>query len=258
MKWIVLVFQLLLITSLGFTQPQGDANKLDSKGRKQGKWIKFHEGTEKKRYEGTFKNDIPIGKFTYYYLTGEVSAVTDFINDMTAYTRMYHLNGKVMAAGKYLNQEKDSTWLSFNDRKEIISKENYVAGKLNGESIVYYPSDPSKGKVKRYEITNYEAGLKHGKWIQFYDSGKIKAEGVYKDGNFDGRVKWLYASGKIEIDGYYKHAVKNGFWKYYENDGELRRKVYYRNGTVIEGDALDKYLENLRKAKAVQKPSYNE
>ena len=22
-------------------------------------------------------------------------------------------------------------------------------------------------------------------------SGKIKAEGVYKDGNFDGRVKWL-------------------------------------------------------------------
>ena len=66
------------------------------------------------------------------------------------------------------------------------------------------------------------------------------------------------ASGKVEIEGYYKHAVKNGYWKYYENDGELRRKVYYRNGTVIEGDALDKYLENLRKAKAVQKPSYNE
>ena len=68
-----------------------------------------------------------------------------------------------------------------------------------------------EGKVKRYEITNYEAGLKHGNWIQFYSSGKTKAEGVYKDWNLDGRVKWLYASGKIEIDGYYKHAVKNGF-----------------------------------------------
>ena len=253
MKWIVLVVQFLLITFLSFSQPQGDGNKLDSKGRKQGKWVKFHEGTKKKRYVGTFNNDIPIGKFTYYYLTGEVSAVTEFMNEITAHTRMYHLNGKVMAAGKYTNQMKDSTWLSFNDRREIIGKENYVAGKLDGESILYYPSDPSKGKVIRYEITNYEAGLKHGKWIQFYDSGQTKAEGVYKDGNLDGRVKWLYASGKIEIDGYYKHAVKNGFWKYYENDGELRRKVYYRNGSVIEGDVLEKYIEKLKKEKAAQK-----
>ena len=76
---------------------------------------------------------------------------------------------------------------------------------------------------------------------------------MYKDGNLDGRVKWLYASGKIEIDGYYKHAVKNGFWKYYENDGELRRKVYYRNGSVIEGDLLEKYIEKLKKEKAAQK-----
>jgi len=253
MKYIVLVFQLVLITSLGFSQPQGDINKTDSKGRKQGRWVKFHESTEKKRYVGTFKNDIPIGKFTYYYLTGEVSAVTDFINDITAYTRMYHLNGKVMAAGKYTNQKKDSAWLSFNDRKEIISKENYVAGKLNGESIVYYPSDPSKGKVKRYEITNYEAGLMHGKWIQFYSSGKTKAEGVYKDGNFDGRVKWYFSNGKVEIEGYYKHAVKYGYWKYYENDGAFKNKVYYRNGQVIKDDVLERHLDRLKNAKKEQK-----
>jgi len=254
MKWIVLVFQLFLITSMGFGQPQVDGNKTDSKGRKQGKWVKFHEGTEKKRYAGTFENDIPVGKFTYYYLTGEVSAVTDFINDnKTAYTRMYHLNGKVMAAGKYTDKKKDSTWLSFNDRKEIISKENYVTGKLNGESIVYYPIDPSKGKVKKYEITNYEAGLKHGKWIQFYSSGKTKAEGVYKDGNFDGKVKWFFSNGKVEIEGYYKHAVKYGYWKYYENDGTFKSKIYYRDGQVIKDDVLERHLDRLKKAKAEQK-----
>jgi antitoxin component YwqK of YwqJK toxin-antitoxin module len=254
MKWIVLVFQLFLITSMGFGQTQGDGNETDLKGRKQGKWVKFHEGTEKKRYVGTFKNDIPIGKFTYFYETGEVSAVTDFINDnKTAYTRMYHLNGKVMAVGKYIDKKKDSTWLSFNDRKEIISQENYVNGKLNGENIVYYPSDPSKGKVKRYEITNYEAGLKHGKWIQFYSTEKTKAEGVYKDGNFDGRIKWFFSNGKLEIEGYYKHAVKYGFWKYYEDDGAFKSKVYYRNGQVIKDDVLERNLERLRKAKAEQK-----
>jgi len=254
MQWIVLIFQLFLVTLMGFGQSQGDGNKTDSKGRKQGKWVKFHKGTEKKRYTGTFENDIPIGKFTYYYLTGEVSAVTDFIkDDNTAYTRMYHLNGKVMAAGKYTDKKKDSTWLSFNDRKEIMSKENYLKGKLNGESIVYYPSDPSKGKVKRYEITNYKGGLKHGKWIQFYSSGKTKAEGVYKDGNFDGRVKWYFSNGKVEIEGYYKHAVKYGYWKYYENDGAFKDKVYYRNGQVIKDDVLERHLDRLKKAKTEQK-----
>jgi antitoxin component YwqK of YwqJK toxin-antitoxin module len=254
MKSIVLVFQLLLITSLGFSQTQGDGNKTDSKGRKQGKWVKFHEDTQKKRYEGAFENDIPIGKFTYYYLTGEVSAVTDFMNDnKTAYTRMYHLNGKVMAAGKYTDKMKDSTWLSFNDRKEIMSKENYVNGKLNGENIVYYPSDPLNGKVKKFEITNYEDGLKHGNWIQYYSSGKVKAEGVYKDGNFDGNVKWFFSSGKVEIEGFYKHAVKYGYWKYYEDDGTFKNKVYYRDGQVIEDDVLERHLERLKKAKAEQK-----
>ena len=254
MKWIVVVFQLFLITSMGLGQTQGDGNKIDSKGRKQGKWVKFHEDTEKKRYEGTFENNIPIGKFTYYYLTGEVSAVTDFMNDnKTAYTRMYHLNGKVMATGKYTDKKKDSTWLSFNDRKEIMSKENYVDGKLNGQSIVYYPSDPSKGEVKRYEITNYEDGLKHGDWIQFFSTGKTKAAGVYKDGNFHGRVKWYFSSGKLEIEGFYKHAVKYGFWKYYENDGTFKKKVYYRNGQVIEDDVLEMHLESIKKARAEQK-----
>jgi len=254
MKWIVIVFQFFLMTLIGVGQTQGEINETDSKGRKQGEWVKYHEGTKKKRYVGAFKNDIPVGKFTYYYLSGEVSAVTEFKSDnKTAYTRMYHINGKVMAAGKYLNQKKDSVWLSFNDRKEILSKENYVDGKLNGEVIVYYPSDPSEGQVKRYEITNYVDGLKNGNWIQFFSSGKVKAEGVNKDGNFDGRIKWYFASGKIEIEGYYKHAVKNGFWKYYENDGELKRKVYYRNGKVIEGDVLERHLERLRKEKAEQK-----
>ena len=90
MKWIIVIFQFFLIAFIGFGQPQGEINETDSKGRKQGKWVKYHEGSKKKRYVGTFKDDLPTGKFTYYYLTGEVSAVTEFQSDnKTAYTRMY-------------------------------------------------------------------------------------------------------------------------------------------------------------------------
>ena len=38
-----------------------------------------------------------------------------------------------------------------------------------------------------------------------------------------------------------------------KTDGELRRKVYYRNGSMIEGDVLEKYIEKLKQAKAEQK-----
>ena len=82
---------------------------------------------------------------------------------------------------------------------------------------------------------------------------KLKAEGVYKDGNFDGRVKWYFSNGKVEIEGYYKHAVKYGYWKYYENDGAFKNKVYYRNGQVIKDDVLERHLDRLKKAKTEQK-----
>lgn len=243
---LIVIFLLLMVVKPFNSVGQGDINVTDSKGRKQGKWIKNYDGTNKKRYVGQFKDDKPTGEFVYYYSTGEASAVTQFLPDEVAYTKMYFANGNLMARGKYIEQIKDSTWWYFTEDKKMLSKENYENGKLNGEVVVYYPTDPKTEAVKVFEITNYKDGLKNGKWKQYFKSGKVKATGNYLDGNYHGKLFWYHGTGRVETEGFYKHAVKNGTWKYFDKEGNLEKKVYYKNGELLEGEELEKYLEGLK------------
>ena len=43
-------------------------NMMDSQGRRQGKWVKVDKNN-RKVYEGTFKDGLETGVFTYYYVT---------------------------------------------------------------------------------------------------------------------------------------------------------------------------------------------
>ena len=61
MKKLLLLFALFT----GFAAA-AQVNHTDQKGQKQGKWVKTYE-SGKKRYEGYFKNNIPVGTFTYYF-----------------------------------------------------------------------------------------------------------------------------------------------------------------------------------------------
>src|SRR5690606_34958299 len=107
----------LILISITCLTGISQINQVDSKGQKQGEWRKPYEGNTVFRYVGQFKNDKPIGKFVYYYQTGDVEAIITFLPDgKTAYSKMYHESGYLMAKGKYINQLKDSTWMYYDDR----------------------------------------------------------------------------------------------------------------------------------------------
>lgn len=237
----LLIYILLLFPFFIFSQ-----NKTDSKG-KQGNWIVKYDDGSSIRYKGQFENNIPTGKFIYYYPTGEASSVMLFSKEgQRAECKMYHKNGQVMAIGNYINRKKDSTWWFFNDRKQVLRKENYKVDQLHGESIVYFPANPKEEKLLKSEVTNYSNGIYHGEWTQYFKSGKIKAHGVYKNGYFDGQVKYYYPSGKVETSGWYKHNVRNGYWKTFDPEGDVDTKTYYYNDKVLEGEKLEKHLERIR------------
>ena len=48
-------------------------NQTDSRGRKQGKWVKFYPN-DVKQYEATFRNDQLIGSYKRFYPTGDLKA----------------------------------------------------------------------------------------------------------------------------------------------------------------------------------------
>lgn len=242
---IRIIFLLVLLTlSLNYFAQ----NKIDSKG-KQGPWIAKYDDGSSIRYKGSFKNGQPIGKFTYYYPTGEASSVMNFSDLGKAECKMYHKNGQLMAMGNYLDRKKDSTWWFFNDRKQVLRQEEYKNDLLHGQSIVYFPANPKEEKVMKSEVTHYSNGLYHGEWTQYFKDGKVKAKGVYKNGYFDGQVKYYYPNGKVESSGWYKHNVKNGYWKTFDPEGDIETKTYYYNDKVLEGEKLEKHLEKVRTKK---------
>jgi len=199
---------------------------LDANGKKQGYWKKKDERTNKLIYEGEFKDDKPVGKFRYYYPNDSVRAIMFFSNGGNAsYAKLFHMNGKRAAEGKYVNKEmKDSVWTYYDETGILISRETYNKGKKNGKSYVYLP-DGSLSEEK-----SFKDDAQHGTFKQYFDGKVIKGEGNYVNGNLEGRAAYYYPNGVEVAAGYYKNGAKTGVWVYKEEDGKVKEKELYKNG----------------------------
>ena len=232
---------LLILITLFFTistHAQSDINQTDAQGRKQGVWKKPYKGSRVFRFVGQFKDDVPYGKFVYYYETGEVEAVVNFSNNgKVTRSKMYHRSGYMMAQGKYVDQKKDSVWVYYDDRGLISYQEEYEDGKLDGQKVYFYQPRDGKLYVAKYEY--YKDGLKHGEFKEYHPNTKLKAEGQYKDGNLDGRITYYYDDGKIKKVLYYKYAVPHGLWAFYDEKGQIIGTKMYWEGKLLEGSAAE-------------------
>jgi antitoxin component YwqK of YwqJK toxin-antitoxin module len=256
-----LVLWMMFLAPLVGSAQQEKLNQVDAQGKKHGKWVKAWPGKNIKQLEGTFNHGVPTGEFKAWYETGEVHMISMYAPDgKTKRTKIYHPNGYLMAKGKYVNELRDSVWLFYNEIGRVQSKENYVAGKLEGELEIYYtaavqlpngemdyvPGIPS-------HIYTYKNGLRNGVYKELFTNGKLKAEGTYKDGNLDGKQVRYRADGSKESVVYYKHAVKNGQAEFYNPYGEVIKRVYYLNDKVLEGAKLEQHLQKIKEEKAANK-----
>lgn len=222
------------------------AQTVDAQGRKQGYWKK-KDDKGKLIYEGSFKDNIPVGRFRYYYqLVDSVRAIMDFKNEgKMAYARLFHINGKRMGEGKYINKEmKDSTWTFYDQAGVLLSKENYKAGKKEGLATVYLPD----GTIS--EERTYKNDLQDGPFTEYFSGGAVKAKGAYVKGKLDGRVSYHYPNGVEVAAGYYRNGEKNGPWIYKTESGKIREKELYRNGILASPKETEAFFS---KAKAEEK-----
>ena len=106
----------LLILALGlaasaFAQPPASVNRKHAQGRKQGPWEKPWADSQQLRYQGQFKDDKPVGTFTYFSTAGKVeSTVAHYATGDASRARHFHPDGKLMAEGRYVGEQKDSIW----------------------------------------------------------------------------------------------------------------------------------------------------
>ncbi|MDG1914852.1 MAG: hypothetical protein P8I55_09725 [Crocinitomix sp.] len=243
LKYLFLTFTFISISA--FAQ----VNQKDAQGRKQGVWKKPYENSTAYVYIGQFKNDKPYGVFTYYYESGKTKIIMDFRTDgKTSYAKMYHESGYLMARGKYINQEKDSTWVQYDDRGVISYQEDYKRGKLDGQRVVFY--EPQNGKYKVMEYSYWKAGLQHGEYKKYHPNSNLAEEGNYVDGNKHGAIKHYHPNGKIARIDRYKYAVKHGYQVVYNDKGIQTGYKLYWEGAELKNEPLRKKEAEL---KALQK-----
>lgn len=231
----ILTIITLLFSVFSFSQ----LNQIDSQKRKQGAWEVYHSNSATLKYKGQFKDNKPTGVFTYYYESNKVKAKVKYLEfGRITYSQVYHeSSGRIKAMGKYINQKKDSTWTYFDNVGNVKSKEAYKNGKLNGQRVIYYEPIDGKYVVSRFEY--YKDDLLHGTFKEYHQNTKLRTEGNYKDGNFDGDIKYYYPNGKMERLERYRFAVKHGWWIFFDQEGNQVGTRLFWEGNLLEGKALE-------------------
>lgn len=204
-------------------------NRTDAAGRKQGSWSRTWADSPQIRYTGQFKDDRPIGTFTYYSTTGAVESIVDHYADGSAsHARHYHPNGRLMAEGRYVGQVKDSIWTYFGPDGGKRSMETWVKGQQHGEQLTWF----SDGTVA--ERITYANGEQDGVHEQFFPGGQVKHRGTYVRGLGDGTFTWYHPNGVKEIEGRMVNGDRDGIWYHFLDNGKVQVQLVYQEGRFIK------------------------
>ena len=85
-------------------------------------------------------------------------------------------------------------------------------------------------KLLQFEIVN---GLKEGKEISFYLTGKRKSETLFRKGKRNGSSTSWRPNGNKLWERHYKDDKKDGPWISYNEDGTELRSTTYKNGEEV-------------------------
>lgn len=212
MKKIAL-YIFLLGSSIMFGQ-----NALNQKGNRHGKWSGIYEDTKNLRYEGEFNDGKEIGVFYLYDNTKKkvVISTRDYTRkDGLVLETFFDQAGNKISEGTLKNKQKHGKWTYyFKGSKQVMSEDNYLNGKLNGESKTYF-----KNGVL-LESKNYKDDLLEGKYQRFSEKKLLLHNLMYVNGKLNGPGEYYTSSGKIYTKGEYKDNMKIGKWPVFDKNGK--------------------------------------
>lgn len=224
-------------------------NQVDSKGRKQGVWEKVYPGTVVYQYRGQFKDDKPVGKFSYFYESSKVKAVINHEPSGRSEAFFYHESGVLMSHGIYRNLKKDSVWTNYVPSGRLSTKETYKNDSLHGQRVVYFvPEDPEDKSQRVSAVMYFDNGQLHGDYTEYFIDGTIMRKGKYEYGKMEGPWEEFHPNGKRSILYRYKNGVKHGFAIAYDTDMKRIGEQYYYHGRRLEGAELEDKLKRMKEA----------
>ncbi|MGL4538101.1 MAG: hypothetical protein ACRCUD_03265 [Cetobacterium sp.] len=124
----------------------------------------------------------------------------------------WYENGKSKKYGKFSNGRPTSVWKEWSEDGILIEVRDYGSGYETSKVEKYY----NNGKIhKQYSINNRD-GYMVGSFLEFYENGKIKLEGVY--GN---------------------ESLKAREWDEFNSNGDLIKRTKYSYGDIRSIEEYD-------------------
>ena len=206
-------------------------NRIDNDGLRQGEWKEFYPGGTI-RVEKTYKDNMLHGYYKEYDLKGNLTLTMLYDSGAIVKSNVedepdiemvnrYDQENRLIYSGPFRNNVPVGIHREYGpDGKVINSKVYNDNGLLLSEGIVD------------------ESGNFNGKWKDYYETGKVKAEGQYTDSRRTGQWKFYDENDKVEQIGYFNNGRPDGIWKwYYDNGAILREEEYFqglRDGSYTE------------------------
>jgi antitoxin component YwqK of YwqJK toxin-antitoxin module len=223
-------------------------NKTDAAGRKQGPWIKYQGDGTTPLYTGTFKDNIPVGEFRYFYPSGKVKMIVKHETKDRSYAWFYSEKEDLMSEGQYLKMKKDSVWKNYAYDGALLSTETYRSDQLHGERKVFYTQGQMEtGEIKIYTVERYLNNQLDGSFEAYKMSGSLEETGLYVKNLKEGYWYRYYPNGQLLSKIRYKGGKAVGYSYSFDEKGNEVYKGYWLDGERLNKDELKKYLEKCKK-----------
>ncbi|WP_034258988.1 toxin-antitoxin system YwqK family antitoxin [Altibacter lentus] len=223
MRVFFLVFFGMIFTSMS-SFAQDDINQVDAEGKRHGVWKKYYPNSKQLRYEGTFDHGKEVGTFKFYCeeCKENPSAVKEYKpNSNIARVKYYTIKGKLVSEGDMDDKDRIGEWVYYHKKtNDVMTREFYKNGKLDGKKITYYPN----GTIT--EEVNYTNGLMEGPNLYYSPEGVLIKKLKYRNDQLQGEAFYYDASGNVVIEGFYKDGQKHGLWKYYKDGKVVLEETY--------------------------------
>ena len=218
------------------------------------------------RARGNFDQNLQSGKFEQFYVTGKPSVVQNFkiITDAKGVKKSvldgreekYKQDGKIYSEGSYQEGVKTGVWNTYYMNSDFIeNQETYEKGRKHGPFIQYSETGKlrtrgifySEIEVNGKKLTNVYDGLIES---YFQKTGKRASIENYTMGTKNGPEERYYDTGNLQSQAFYKNGLEDGEKKAFYPNGKLKFIFHVKNG-VLEGESLEYYESGALQRKSV-------
>jgi len=81
---------------------------------------------------------------------------------------------------------------------------------------------------------NFRFGERHGQWMSFYPNGLAWSEMHYDKGLRHGTNIAYFEDGKMRYTGFYKNDQKDSVWSYFDSLGVMAQKVLFSKDKFVK------------------------